>query len=174
MWSMPAITPASSVEKDAGDAEYTLRGKWIIPEGYKHYVELHDVKPSEEFETFLLALDVESMSLPDRPAVVKPARWTTTTTFDWCQVIGLPLTSVDTSEHPTLDFSRVDEVYTQLMLQKGLGAVTFKIPRAVMEKNLQRVLGWGGGHEWTEIFLIKIFIVTCHYSLFVARSKSRN
>lgn len=119
--------------KNAGDAEYTLRGKWIVPEGYKHYVEVHDVKPSEEFETFLLALDVESMSLPwIEPAVVKPAVKLQP---------PLPLSDVESSAPPTLDFSDTDEVYTQLMLQRGLGAVTFKIPRAVVEKNLQRVLG---------------------------------
>jgi hypothetical protein len=42
-------------DKDNGSSEFVLHG-WKWPSGFKHYVEVHHIRPSEEFLLFILGL----------------------------------------------------------------------------------------------------------------------
>jgi|SRR5215208_4033156 len=39
--------------KHNGSVQFDLRG-WTWPEGYRHYIEVHNVRPSPEFKAFVL------------------------------------------------------------------------------------------------------------------------
>lgn len=40
-------------DKQNGSREYHIHG-WIWPEGFRHYVEVHNVKPSDDFIKFIM------------------------------------------------------------------------------------------------------------------------
>jgi hypothetical protein len=53
-------------EQDNGSTEYVLEfmhSKWVWPVGFLHYVERHNVRPSQAFQEFIMAVDAASVIL---------------------------------------------------------------------------------------------------------------
>lgn len=54
--------------KNNGNGEYVINNgfkSYIVPDGYLHYLQDHGVNPSEEFEKFILGIDLDSLSIPE-------------------------------------------------------------------------------------------------------------
>ncbi|AYV77944.1 MAG: hypothetical protein Edafosvirus3_22 [Edafosvirus sp.] len=52
---------------DNGCAEYIILHngkKWIFPEGYFHYIEVHNVNPSIEFQKMILEINLDNCTFP--------------------------------------------------------------------------------------------------------------